>query len=84
MTMAINPNMRAPRAEAAPNSPKGVAAAPKATAAGGASVSISSAAQTAAAEAAESPPQTAQEARGNDMQAKRLLAHETAMRKAYA
>jgi hypothetical protein len=38
----------------------------------------------AAKEAAETPAQTAQEARGNDHQAQRLLAKEAAMRKAYS
>jgi hypothetical protein len=35
-------------------------------------------------EAAETPAQTAQEARGNDHQAQRLLAKEAAARKAYS
>lgn len=49
----------------------------------GTTVVISAAAQ-AAQEAAETPAQTAQEARGNDRQAQKLLAKEEAAIKAYS
>ena len=42
------------------------------------------AALAASKEAAETPEQTALEARGNDHQAQRLLAHQAAARKAYS
>lgn len=55
----------------------------KPPAAKGVAVTLSSAALSAAKEAAETPAQTAQEARGNDVQAQRLLAREKATRQAY-
>ena len=58
-------------------------AAAKPPAAAGVAVTLSTAALSAAKEAAETPAQTAQEARGNDVQAQRLLAKEKATRQAY-
>jgi hypothetical protein len=92
MSMAITNNASAPTPTVAANPAppkKGDTAAKAATAtktapARGATATISAAALAAAKEAAETPAQTAQEAQGSDMQAKRLLARETAARKAYS
>ena len=59
-------------------------AAPKAPATSATISPAGLAALAASKEAAETPAQTAQEAQGNDHQAQRLLAKETAERKAYS
>ena len=88
MSTTVSSPTQAP--QVAPNSTKSVevkkdAAPPKESppAAAGVKVIISPAAQ-AAQEAAETPAQTAQEARGSDQQAKRLLAKEQAAIRAYS